>query len=476
MASTVPKFASFRPKPKLAPEPPEQAKESQEPRKAHGRSKSSKERGHRRRPESPLAGERKHEQTPEQRGRDPRSKPYFSDRRGDADILRYGTMNHYDVPVFRRYGYGYVLGLGLEQKIDRSLSTDKEVHMTPATRQRQERLLTGRLAAKESHRPLRFIKAQPDESAVERDFISVSATRVRDEESEEDTNFRSIEHPSTLPVDADTQFESDTEPANNSLETTKKNSELVRRTRENPEDLQAWLNFIDHQEAMVMIDRPLPEMNAATRQQLAEVRISTFEEALKKIGSNVSSQIILWQGLLDEARRLWDDSKLASKWKVVLAKYQGPHSTLWLQYLDFVQSSFAPFKYEVCREAFLQCLGAIQGHAEQVPTETVLHLCIRMLSLIHGAGYQELALAAWQAIFEYQIFLPTGGSLESFEQFWETEQPRIGEPGAKGWKNCGQAVPSEPQPTSQPLNASDPTDTTFSDFANREADSGAKLR
>ncbi|CAN9344885.1 unnamed protein product [Alternaria alternata] len=259
MSSNVPKFASFRPKPKVEPEPP---KEPQQHEKV-GKSSKEKAPGRRRSPSPDRS-------TREQKSN--KDRPYFSDRRG----------------------------LSANQKIDRAESTDKKIVVTPATRRRQERLLTDKRANNE-------------------------------------------------PVDPDTQYESDPELVIDT-EITRKNSQLARQTKEHPTDVQGWLALIKHQEAMLKLERPSAELTASDKAHLADVRISTYEEALKKIGLDKNSQLRLYQGLLKEAERAWDGAKLAGKWKDVLAKH--PQSVdLWMMYLDFVQSRFTSFKYEEASES-----------------------------------------------------------------------------------------------------------------------------
>jgi hypothetical protein len=61
-------------------------------------------------------------------------------------------------------------------------------------------------------------------------------------------------------------------------------------------------------------------------------------------------------------------------------------------------------------------------------------------------GFVENAVAIWQALLELHHFTPTEITpmdiidkrgqevlLSSFERFWESEVPRIGEDGAEGW-------------------------------------------
>ena len=302
--SSAPKFASFRPKAEKAPEQP-RPEEPRREEKDHRKQASRQTKHDRRR--SP--------QREEHRPNESSKKPYFSDRRGDIDIVKYGTPNRYDIPSYRRTGYGNVLGLS-DQKIDREYSTDKKIYMTPLVRQRQKRLLTDKHAARQSRRTLRLVKVAENRQAdATRDFISLSGTGKRkrgpDSDSEEEVNaapdvdYRGIDgkpDPDKLD-DPDTYYESDTEAASTNSEVMQKNSRLIRETRDDPSNLQAWLNLIDHQEAMMKLDRAISELSAADRQNLADVRISTYEEALRKVGNADASRIELQTGLLREAQR-----------------------------------------------------------------------------------------------------------------------------------------------------------------------------
>ncbi|KAG9192494.1 hypothetical protein G6011_11228 [Alternaria panax] len=469
MSSNVPKFASFRPKPKAAPEPPK------EPRQHEKGGKSSKERASSRRT-SPSPDRRTREQGSN------KDRPYFSDRRGDPDVLRYGTMNRYDIPPYRRFGHGFILGLSVNQKIDRAESTDRKIVVTPATRRRQERLLTDKRANKSSGRALRLLKIGEDDTGLDQDFVLLSsrAKRTRnnseddDDEAETEADYRRIDGPkSSEPVDPDTQYESDTEVAIDT-EVTRKNAELARQIKEHPEDVEGWLALIKHQEAMLKLERPSAELTASDKAHLADIRTSTYEEALKKIGSDKNSQLKLYQGLLMEAERAWDGAKLASKWKDVLAKH--PHSAdLWMMYLDFVQSRFTSFKYEECRATFFKCVESLRANKTDILPEQSLHILLRLTAMAHDAGYQELGLAVWQALLEYYLLrTETGADMQAFEDFWESEVPRIGETGAKGWRHS--STDDTPPPGSSSLREREASDAIFEDFRKREVEATSVLR
>ena len=101
--------------------------------------------------------------------------------------------------------------------------------------------------------------------------------------------------------------------------------------------------------------------------------------------------------------------------------------------------------------------------------------------MIRQAGYQELALAIWQALLEYYVMAPveiqhsTSEALLRFESFWESEVPRIGENQAKGWRNSDLESVTSTQPNQMRLVEPDPADTPLDDFCKREMDRMEKL-
>ncbi|KAH7406714.1 NRDE-2, necessary for RNA interference-domain-containing protein [Phaeosphaeria sp. MPI-PUGE-AT-0046c] len=470
MASHIPKFASFRPKPKGVPEPPAErpSRDRPSPKPREGR--------------SDRATSSRALEVLDTKSGIVQSKLYFSDRRGDPDVLRYGTLNRSDVPAYRRIGHGYVLGLSLDQKIDRERSSQNNIYITPATRQRPGRLLTGKHAPKQDTRMLRVVISDGKQHIDQGDdFIPVSSDRKRKRNSSEDIegetlalDYRGIERNIKQALDLDTQYDSDNEDVSSVSESTRKNSELVRHTRESPQDVKAWLNFIEHQEVMLAVDRS--ELNENLRQRLADVRIPIYDEALKKV--RPEDHTILYTGLLREARRSWNGVKVSSKFAEVLRKHPASHE-LWLMYLDFVQSNFKDFKYESCRDIFLHCLQSFPEAARGANKGITLHVVIRMTAMVHGAGYRELALAIWQAILEFQVIdrpateTNEARSLIDFEQYWETETPRVGDVGANGWRT---PASEDHVPKAAALRSRDTSSSIFEDFQVRETEAIRALR
>ncbi|USP80285.1 uncharacterized protein yc1106_07559 [Curvularia clavata] len=470
--TNIPKFASFRPKPKAASEQPREPQQ-------HGRAEQTSTEKRRHEKASPPPVQRIRE-----KDASAASKPYFSDRRGDADVLRYGTLNRYDIPPYRRYGQGFILGLSLQQKIDRELTTDRKIYLSPATHKRKRRLLASKSANRSAERTLRLVQISGNAPDLDQDFVPLSANGKRkrsesdDEDNEDDAtpeiDYRGIGEPkSAEPADPDTQFESDAEITINT-ETTRINSKLVRYTKDHPEDVSGWLALIAHQEAMLKLERPSSQLTASDNVHLADVRISMYGEALKKIGGDSKSQLILYKGLLKEAEKAWDGAKLASKWKDVLANHPDDIN-LWKMYLNFVQSRFTNFRYEDCRAVFFECFDSLRASTKEILPTDLLHILLRLTSMACQAGYQELSIAIWQALLESRIFRPEGAAtVEIFEAFWDSEVPRIGELQAKGWKNHSSV--EEPVPTQySPLMEKSHSDPFFEDFQKREAEAMRRL-
>ncbi|KAF1976316.1 DUF1740-domain-containing protein [Bimuria novae-zelandiae CBS 107.79] len=483
MASSVPKFTSFRPKPKdnaePATQPPRPEKQARSEKPARGRS-------------AERHGKSERASHPPNLSRDAApSKVFFSDRRGDRDILKYGGIDRRDVPVYRRSGYGYVLGLPLNRKIDRELSTDKAIVLTPATKRREDRLLTKKHVTRERTKAARLIRKsdgdEPDD--VDGDFIALSTTRKRKRGKESDKeggdpdyDYRGLrETDPKNPLDSDVEYESETVVDNGNSEITARNSELVRRTKDHPEDLQAWFDLIEHQEIMMLIGRSSTELRNADRKHLADVRTSIYEQALRKSDGNESVQVKLYCGLMTEAGRAWSETQLASKWSEILQKFP-VNAELWQKYLDFVQSSFAGFKYETCKATFQKCLENMQLSSTAIDTNLYLYIFSRLTSMIHQAGYQELALAIWQALHEYHALapfdttLPVPEALQKFEEFWDSEVPRIGENNAKGWRSSDFDDGPPVDTKFFPLDDPDPKDAFLDNFRKQEIDSISKFR
>ena len=136
------------------------------------------------------------------------------------------------------------------------------------------------------------------------------------------------------------------------------------------------------------------------------------------------------------------------QWKALVTDFSGSPK-LWLRYLDFTQTeAFLSVTYGDTLQAFLDYLEVLRATRARLPStsrdqhelyETQIYVVLRMTLFCQEAGFKEYALATWQALLELEFFEPFGngngeqGDLTKFEKFWDSEVPRLGEEGARGW-------------------------------------------
>ncbi|KAJ9629663.1 hypothetical protein H2203_002044 [Taxawa tesnikishii (nom. ined.)] len=511
--AAVPKFSSFRPKPipgKNAAE--EKTSRERIKRTASRERKRDKDRLRKRRGEvSEDRGTKwTHRDRDEGRRRDaPDAAPrpahedkaqvdgaeglFFVDRRGDPKNLSYGSLHRYDVPSYFRAGSGSVLGLKRSLKIDATASTDGRAIIEEERRTRSMRHLLKRQREIRNVRLVRLVSPSDnfDQFGVAESFVALQPSRERKRNSESPepghADYRSIEGRAKddQPADTDMEYVSDSagerEP-DLDLHVRRRNAELVQRTKEHPADLDPWLDLIAHQ---AMIVRPGVDSSSLTnmeRRTLADMRLSLYETALRSVRGE---SVVLLQGMLDEGALIWDSQKRTQKWQEAL-QANPTSARLWTKYLDYIQSNPITFRFESCKLAFVECLRNLQisslsasGARKDQVRDVQLYVLLRMTRFIQEAGYEELAIALWQALIEYHILRPgelmaqeRQASLEAFEVFWESEVPRFGEERALGW---GKSVDEEQEPPSQVAARARSLDARrpFKSFAENEESSTA---
>ncbi|KAF2202854.1 DUF1740-domain-containing protein [Delitschia confertaspora ATCC 74209] len=522
---SIPKFASFRSKPSSPkPRPDREQSPSRESRhqqqnyeqkhrisgyKHSGRLREETSRDvtrrDRKRPPDEESSHRRHGESHRNEPKEPidRKQPrenqckkdyfseantvYITDRKGDPENVTYGIPNRYRVPAYRRYGGGCILGLSTDRRIDRSLTTENIIAISSERGGPQERPFARKPGKKYDIEPARVLMAASDNTLEkDLDYISIGKSRKRKRnedsaDSGDEKDYRILDMPAES-EDELSNIESKDGPdisglaTNSHSETTQRNAILTDRTREHPQDLQAWLDLIDHQESMILLGRSssASDLSSSDQRSLAEVRLSIYEQALRHIGTNKPNQITLQLGLMAEASKLWDTRRISQKWKELLVKYPAT-ADIWIKHLDFVQTNFVDFTYEICKATFRDALESLcpPGHSDH---SLFLYLMLRMTTMMKEAGYQELAIAIWQAFLEFHLLRRDGGTITDFEEFWESEVPRIGEQGAKGWSDFNPNQPSDPPPRINSLTQEPQTGSKWELFHRRELNHMSLLR
>jgi hypothetical protein len=527
--AAVPKFTSFRPKSTFPLKDPQSEDEQNKKSKRHDHQVSrqdeeEKVHRHRHKNRGNVEKDQKHRtkkgsnreivEIQPQKAPDPvgdyESDLFKVDRKGDIANLAYRSLHRYSVPPYRRVGYGSVLGVDSRKKIDRDLSDEKQIVLQePGRRAGSIRRLLAKPSAKDS-RQMRLIRPKPEDQLLdpEEDFIVLIPSKKRKRGSQspgadEAVDYRSIEgkaKPSVEPADTDVEYATDSSEAAHDdeigVESRVKNGELIRLTTEQPGNLAAWLDLVNHQVALFeghgSSNRVL---STSEKWSLADIKVSIYEKALQKIGEDTDARSTLWVSLLKEGSTVWEAKKLASKWQEVLQAHPGSVK-IWTEYLNFIQTHATGFSYEHCKAEYAKCLqiladATVKTHKDRNASSNhgqiskiFAYVYLRLTLFMQEAGYQEHAEALWQAILEIHFFAPLqlqsdsisdSDLAASFEEFWESEAPRIGELNAKGWSQFTTDSQEFLDPINTELETVADVDDIFKEFAITESNMAKKL-
>eukprot|EP00041_Stephanoeca_diplocostata_P034972 m.1215446 g.1215446 ORF g.1215446 m.1215446 type:complete len:1279 (+) comp24610_c1_seq2:71-3907(+) len=214
-----------------------------------------------------------------------------------------------------------------------------------------------------------------------------------------------------------------------------------RALADNPADTSTWLAFVAFQD-----DALCPPGTRRNDALINEKKISIFERAIKERPHDE----VLIAKYLDLCRQKHDLSEVESKWKRMIFTHASS-PLLWTEYLAFFTSELSRFQVSKAQAQFHKALetlsaikiGSFASHkmdkltAEQLMVDIATSSCYFQ----RDSGYGEKALACFQALLEYTVFLPAllhkdghQKKLQStFENFWESETPRFGDDNAEGF-------------------------------------------
>lgn len=444
----IPKFGSFKPK----PEPPGELKEKSQPKKSDR--EHVKHHTHR-----PKVGREFREVT-----RPTNDEPWVIDRKGDVKNLVYGSVHRYSVPPFHRAGAGGVLGAPSSMKIDRDSTDEKSIILSNRRGPKfgtREKYAFSKI---DRERP-RLLKIRPEllaESSSNEglDFISLvpkgrkrKRTDKENSDSDDGQSYRSIHSKSKLmdqPADDMLQYATESETSGSEGATTldsslnKKAIQLARKVEQSPHDIDSWIALIEHQGTLIRNDGRRQPTNAEIR-STADIKIHMYEKALEKAKSLQDRERLLL-GLMSEGSKFWEIKDQANRWEQISREHIDS-LVLWKSYVGFKQATFSTFRREDVQDVFLKrirlLLEAIHTSKPDVLDSLylqLLYVLLRLTIFTRESGYSELAVAIWQGVLEFNFFAPPSLSshkerVASFEEFWESEVPRIGDDDACGWRH-----------------------------------------
>ncbi|XP_028398546.1 protein NRDE2 homolog [Dendronephthya gigantea] len=231
-----------------------------------------------------------------------------------------------------------------------------------------------------------------------------------------------------------------------------KTKDLNQRVGDNPNDIQAWLDLADLQSQQAQssyqtsntFSKSGIEDQKKSSKMLLEKKAAVLEKAVEKNPSSVE----LIVACMNVCAQTLDSEAILEKWRKRLF-IQPQKTLLWKHYLMFCQSSFSAFTFSTTLAIYTKCfttLSAIQSgkftsHSPEDDIESgMVEIFVQFCQFLKQAGQTEKAIAAFQALIEFNCFCPEGlqetRSMTSFfETFWDSEVPRFGEENAQGWNS-----------------------------------------
>ena len=405
---------------------------------------------------------------------------YVLDGAGDVDNLKYSSLHRYSIPSYRRSGGGSIVGLQPNEKIDRVQSSEKYLVVGDSQNDRPARKDTTEFVRARTKREVRIRPLSQNSEHVDHtaDFLPLARDTNRKRKREQggdgsdasssadeaDTHYRSIEgraKPSQKPEDSDLEYHGTSYLSDGELggsftwaESIRQTSaQLMKRVDLEPTNAEAWLELIAHQDKAVQVGQNSfgQKLTSAERSSLADIKLSMYEKAIQKAKDPQSMERLLL-GMMEQGAQIWDTGKLSTRWKVVLREHP-QYTRLWTKYIDFQQTKSSNFRVDELRDCYADCIRILEeaassitrpAHRQDEISIIRTYVVLRLTLFLRESGFIELAVAIWQALLEFNFCRPMTLSssdsspdydraLESFEAFWESEVPRIGEEGSLGW-------------------------------------------
>ncbi|KAI0443423.1 DUF1740-domain-containing protein [Xylaria telfairii] len=466
--STVPKFASFKPKtPDVIP-PAADAAAGRSKRSGHHIAPTRDSQARRQlavgQHAAPKSASRSASRLPRDLQRRTEAQLdgdglYCHDKRGDTLIIRYGSNDRSRIPEYNRIGNGRILGADGFMKIE-SLGSRQEFfmrkyHEAGSLLSSDKKGLLARGIRPDSQ-PIRIRRGTSDADAATDDHISFKTSRKRkrdgslpeDLSSDEGPSYRSIHGKSRRHGDSDSddEYESEDVP-NRSINDpiAMRSIELSRKVREHPEDVDSWLELVDHQNTLLDLQSGPRAPTAAEIKSFADIKLSLLEQALSHSGDGGHRERLNLK-IIKEGLKVWEFKAASKRVAEMMQKY--PNSfELWKLYISFLQTTLPTCHYDEIKQLYTQKLQSLRKELLNLSTiETqikcsnqIIYVFLRLTRFLADAGFAELASAAWQASLELNFSRPSTviqTELEipsSFPEYWESEIPRLGEDNWRGW-------------------------------------------
>ncbi|KAL1899485.1 hypothetical protein Sste5346_002884 [Sporothrix stenoceras] len=417
------------------------------------------------------------------------------DTRGDQLIWQFGSNDSRRVPSYNRYRHGRNI-LGTRERFAFAQEGSKILFGAESTtgggsifRDKNNpllrRTLQGSAKPKSKHEHATSKKAPKPDDALNTDkkatgvdeFVSLSSSKKRRRGSDagpdsEDSSNRSSSDQrddsdsSSASLDEGSDAENDDffAPGDDQSNIIKRKlSELNQRVKEDPQDVDAWLDLVDLQDQQSLllgnddVDQNFGSATAPTRSKdeitgISAVKLSIIESALRQVHSpSVRERLEL--AMMREGAKVWALKRLAQQWADLArdhASGSGLSFLLWKARLDFEMTSLSTLTVDGIKLFLTDRILALEKEATAAKDDItkqadiysqIIYVFLRATRFLYDSGFRDIAAAAWQATLESSFARPaTEVEGASLGQFWDSEIQRIGEDGAQGWRNYAAKV------------------------------------
>ncbi|KAG2755539.1 hypothetical protein P692DRAFT_20815112 [Suillus brevipes Sb2] len=353
---------------------------------------------------------------------------FFSDRKGDQLNVTYGGIHAGNIPKYYIVNRGRsILGLDGDWTVYRR---GKGIEINIGRRHKQPGLTDSSVTALLAAPPSRRIIGSGDSYKFEEvdGFLRLPSDRGHKVAEDYRSVTRQQEH-----LDSDSQSSAPDDSSGDESGTPILTShQLSLKTLEqqlaaDPCSVETWLSLVRHSLSNI----PVTSKNATKAR--AEITLAILKRARAAHPHNRSSGILFLK-YLRAGEEVWHESKTKAEWEEA-SKLGGIE--IWMEWLEWRIRTVAGGVDTLVTDAtrVLRALGS-SGSREIDKLRVVWRVAVAF----QQAGYHERTTALFQAQAELTFEvpqslygLPLESQLESLEEFWESEVPRVGEPGAKGW-------------------------------------------
>ncbi|TGJ82646.1 hypothetical protein E0Z10_g6105 [Xylaria hypoxylon] len=476
--STVPKFASFKPKPTDIIQHVSEAAADKSKHAKHHVAQTSDRQPHRHLAVG-LDAVPKSASHPSPTPQQPSewkldgNSSYCLDKRGDGLITRYGSNDRSRIPGYRRIGNGRILGADGFMKVEKLGSREeffiRNYYESSSLLSSDKKSLLARGIRPDSQ-PIRIRRKKSENDVATEDYVSFNPSRKRKQDgsaSEESSDhegpsYRSIHGKSNNHEHSDSDEEYDSNAPEDVLNKSMsdpiamRSIELSRKVRQCPEDVESWLELVDHQNSLLDFQSGARAPTVAEIKSFADIKLSLLEQALAHINDDGHREKLNLK-IMVEGPKVWEFKVTLKKFTGIMQKY--PNSfELWKLYINFLQTTLSACRYDEIKRLYtdkLQSLGKELLNISTVPeqierSKQIIHVFLRLTRFLADAGFVDLASAAWQASLELNLARPSTlspiGWEISFQEYWESEIPRLGEDGWQGWATFVNDVTAQEPP------------------------------